>query len=94
MNVGPIFDAWMGPFKDLGMKTVSPWDIGGADQLSFIQVGLPSFGFIQDPIEYESRTHHSSADVFDPVDRPICKASSPSPIQGHFARSNSDYWRP
>lgn len=62
---GPIFDAWMGPFKQMGMKTISPWDIGGGDDLSFKRVGLPSFGFIQDPIEYESRTHHSSADVYE-----------------------------
>jgi Zn-dependent M28 family amino/carboxypeptidase len=64
---GPIFDAWMVPFKEMGMRTVSPWDVGGGDDLSFKQVGLPSFGFIQDPIEYESRTHHSSADVFERI---------------------------
>src|SRR5881394_2202023 len=67
MTVGPIFDAWMGPFKDLGMKTVSPWDIGGGDQLAFERVGLPSFGFIQDEIEYDTRTHHSSADVYERI---------------------------
>ena len=65
--VRPIFDAWMGPFKEMGMKTVSPWDVGGGDQLAFERVGLPSFGFIQDPIEYESRTHHSSADVYERI---------------------------
>ena len=67
MTAGPIFDAWMGPFKDLGMKTVSPWDIGGGDQLAFERVGLPSFGFIQDPIEYDTRTHHTSADVYERI---------------------------
>jgi hypothetical protein len=63
--VWPIFEAWMLPFREMGMKTVSPWNIGGGDQNSFEQAGLPSFGFIQDPIEYESRTHHSSADVYE-----------------------------
>jgi hypothetical protein len=46
---------------------VSPWDIGGGDQLAFERVGLPSFGFIQDPIEYDTRTHHTSADVFERI---------------------------
>jgi hypothetical protein len=63
--VRPIFEAWMLPFREMGMKTVSPWDLGGADQNSFERVGLPSFGFIQDEIEYGSRTHHSSADVYE-----------------------------
>ena len=65
--VRPIFDAWMGPFKDMGMNTVSPLDIGGGDDLAFRQAGLPSFGFIQDPIEYGTRTHHSSADVYERI---------------------------
>jgi hypothetical protein len=65
--VVPIFDAWMEPFKEMGMKTVSGWDIGGGDQLAFESVGLPSFGFIQDPIEYDTRTHHSSADVYERI---------------------------
>ena len=63
----PIFDAWMEPFKDMGMKTVSPWDIGGGDVNSFKRVRLPNFGFIQDPIEYNSRTHHTSADVYERI---------------------------
>ncbi|HEY3860360.1 MAG TPA: M20/M25/M40 family metallo-hydrolase [Verrucomicrobiae bacterium] len=62
-----IFDAWMEPFKEIGMKTVSPWDIGGGDDNSFRSVGLPSFSFAQDDIEYESRTHHSNADVYERI---------------------------
>src|SRR5207247_453571 len=46
-GVRTIFDAWMRPFKEMGMKTVSSWDIGGGDQTAFESVGLPSFGFIQ-----------------------------------------------
>ena len=65
--VRPIFDAWLEPFKELGVKTVSSWDIGGGDQGAFERAGLPSFGFIQDPIEYNSRTHHSSADVYERI---------------------------
>jgi hypothetical protein len=65
--VRPIFEAWMEPFKEMGMKTVSSWNVGGGDQFTFEREGLPSFGFIQDPIEYESRTHHSSADVYERI---------------------------
>ena len=66
-EVLPIFNAWMGPFKEMGMKTVSSWEIGGGDQSAFESAGLPSFGFIVDPIEYETRTHHTSADVYERI---------------------------
>ena len=63
--VQPIFEAWMNPFKDLGMDTLTMRDTGGTDHLSFDAVGIPGFQFIQDPIEYETRTHHSNMDVYD-----------------------------
>jgi hypothetical protein len=63
--VQPIFEAWMQPFKDLGMDTLTMRDTGGTDHLSFDAVGIPGFQFIQDPIEYETRTHHSNMDVYD-----------------------------
>jgi carboxypeptidase Q len=63
--VGPIFEAWMQPFKDLGMNTISMRNTGGTDHLSFDAVGIPGFQFIQDPVEYETRTHHSNMDVYD-----------------------------
>ena len=62
---GEIFRAWMIPFQDLGMKTISAWEVGGGDDLAFMSAGLPSFGFIQDPIDYDPRTHHTSADVYE-----------------------------
>lgn len=63
--VAPIFEAWMKPFKDLGMTTLTMRDTGGTDHLSFDAVGIPGFQFIQDPIEYEARTHHSNMDLYD-----------------------------
>jgi carboxypeptidase Q len=63
--VAPIFDAWMKPFKDLDMTTLTMRNTGGTDHLSFDAVGIPGFQFIQDPIEYETRTHHSNMDVYD-----------------------------
>jgi carboxypeptidase Q len=63
----PIFRSWMRPFEDMGMTTISPNNTGGTDHQSFDAVGLPGFQFIQDPLEYDSRTHHSNMDVWDRV---------------------------
>jgi hypothetical protein len=63
--VAPIFQAWMEPFKDLGMTTLSMRNTGGTDHLSFDAVGIPGFQFIQDPMDYDTRTHHSNMDVYD-----------------------------
>jgi len=63
--VAPIFENWMRPFKDLGMTTLTMRNTGGTDHQSFDAVGIPGFQFIQDPIEYETRTHHSNMDVYD-----------------------------
>ncbi len=63
--VQPIFEAWMKPFHDLGMNTLSMRNTGGTDHLSFDAVGIPGFQFIQDPLEYDTRTHHSNMDVYD-----------------------------
>ena len=69
----PIFEAWLAPFHDLGAttvlgatarRTVQP---GGTDHTSFTWIGLPGFGFLQDPMEYQTRTHHSNMDVYDRV---------------------------
>jgi carboxypeptidase Q len=61
----PIFGAWMVPFQSMGMTTLSIRGTGGTDHVSFDEVGLPGFQFIQDPIEYETRTHHTNMDVYD-----------------------------
>ncbi len=63
--VRPIFEAWLEPFHDLGATTVTIRNTGGTDHLSFDAVGLPGFQFIQDPIEYETRTHHTNMDLYD-----------------------------
>lgn len=61
----PVFEAWLAPFKDLGASTVTIRKTGGTDHLSFDAVGLPGFQFIQDPVEYGTRSHHSNMDVYD-----------------------------
>jgi hypothetical protein len=62
-----VFRDWLAPFRDLGAETVTLANTGGTDHLSFDAIGLPGFQFIQDPIEYMSRTHHSNADVYDRI---------------------------
>jgi len=65
--VRPLFRQWLAPFRDLGASTLSASNTGGTDHLSFDEIGLPGFQFIQDEIEYDTRTHHSNQDVFDRV---------------------------
>ncbi len=61
----PVFEAWLAPFKDLGASTLTIRNTGGTDHLSFDAVGLPGFQFIQDPLDYMTRTHHSNMDTYD-----------------------------
>ena len=63
--VRPIFREWLQPFKDTGATTLTASNTGGTDHLAFDAIGLPGFQFIQDQIEYDTRTHHSNMDVFD-----------------------------
>jgi Zn-dependent M28 family amino/carboxypeptidase len=65
----PVFEAWFKPFQDLGAGTISIRNTGGTDHQSFDAVGLPGFQFIQDGLEYNSRTHHSNMDVYDRIQR-------------------------
>jgi carboxypeptidase Q len=65
--VRPIFETWLEPFHDLGATTLTIRDTDGTDHLSFDAVGLPGFQFVQDPIDYGTRTHHSDLDVYDHI---------------------------
>jgi carboxypeptidase Q len=65
--VAPIFQQWIEPFKNLGMTTLTIRNTGGTDHLSYDAVGLPGFQFVQDDVEYNSRTHHSNMDVYERI---------------------------
>jgi len=65
--VAPIFRAWLLPFAKMGASTLTINNTGGTDHLSFDGVGLPGFQFIQDTIEYSTRTHHSNQDNYDRI---------------------------
>ncbi len=63
--IEPIFAQWIAPLKDLDVTTITMRNTGGTDHLSFDAVGIPGFQFIQDSLDYESRTHHSNQDVVE-----------------------------
>ena len=63
----PIFEKWLEPFKDMGATTITNRNTGGTDHQSFDRVGLPGFQFIQDTMDYETRTHHTNMDVYDRI---------------------------
>jgi hypothetical protein len=64
-KVKPIFAQWLQPFESLGSKTLTISNTGGTDHLAFDEVGIPGFQFIQDEIEYDTRTHHTNMDSYD-----------------------------
>lgn len=64
-KVRPIFTQWLEPFNALGAKTLTISNTGGTDHLAFDAVGIPGFQFIQDEIEYSTRTHHTNMDSYD-----------------------------
>jgi hypothetical protein len=63
--IAPIFAQWIAPLKDLGVTTITNRNTGGTDHLSFDAVGIPGFQFVQEMLDYESRTHHSNEDVYE-----------------------------
>ena len=65
VQVAPIFEAWMRPFQDLGMTQLSPRSTMGSDHGALDLVGIPAFQWIQDPVDYSTRVHHTNLDVFD-----------------------------
>lgn len=76
MALKPIFERWLEPFEDLGASTVSLNQTGGTDHLFFNWVGLPAFQFIQDPLDYGSRLHHTQIDTYDHVSEADLKQAS------------------
>jgi hypothetical protein len=67
--VEPIFREWFQPLRDLGVTTIAPRSVRGSDYASFDDVGIPAFQFMQDRLEYNSRTHHSNMDFYDHLQR-------------------------
>lgn len=64
-TIAPIFQEWLAPFSDMDATTVTTGNTGGTDHQAFDRVGIPGFQFIQDEIEYNTRTHHTNMDTYD-----------------------------
>ena len=64
MRARPVFEGMFAPFHDMGVTTLTLKNTSGTDHLSFDDVGLPGFQFIQDPLDYETLTHHSDVDSY------------------------------
>ncbi len=75
-GIGDIFSQWMKPLSDLGMTTVSTRSTGSTDHVPFQMAGLPGFQFIQDPRDYESRTHHTALDTYEHLSEPDMKQAA------------------
>ena len=69
LGVRHVFEQWIEPLKDLGVEVLGPRVVGSTDHAAFEAVGLPGFQFIQERLEYNSRTHHSNMDFVDRVQR-------------------------
>lgn len=64
-EVRELFEEWFKPFHEVDAKTITSRNTGGTDHLAFDGAGLPGFQFIQDPIDYRTRTHHTNMDLFE-----------------------------
>lgn len=69
LAVKRIFEQWIEPLGDLGVNLLGPRSVGSTDHVAFDSIGLPAFQFIQERLEYNSRTHHSNMDTVDHVQR-------------------------
>jgi carboxypeptidase Q len=72
----PIFQSWLAPFADLGATGLTYSNTGSTDHLSFDAVGIPGFQFIQDPLDYDTRTHHTNMDSYDHLSIPDMEQAS------------------
>ena len=68
--IAPIFKQWIQPLKDIGVTTLTMRNTGGTDHESFDNVGIPGFQFIQDKLDYSTRTHHSNMDTYERLQEP------------------------
>lgn len=61
----PVLRQWLSPLAAFDADRVVTGSTGGTDHVYMARIGLPAFQFVQDPLEYGSRSHHTSVDTFD-----------------------------
>jgi carboxypeptidase Q len=75
-GIAAIFSQWMKPVEDLGMTTITERNTGSTDHVPFQQAGLSGFQFMQDPRDYDSRTHHTNLDTYEHLSEPDLKQAA------------------
>jgi hypothetical protein len=65
----PVFESWLEPFRDMGATTITTRNTGSTDHIPFDRVGIPGFQFIQDPLDYGTKTHHTNMDTYDRIQK-------------------------
>jgi hypothetical protein len=71
-----IFEEYLRPFNYLGSKNISTYNTGGTDHMVFDAIGLPGFQFIQDPLDYNTRVHHTNLDVLEAINEEDLKVNA------------------
>jgi carboxypeptidase Q len=88
--VVPIFREWLAPFASVGANSVVAEPTGGTDHVFLSRLGLPAFEFIQDPLDYGSRVHHTDLDTFDHLRPPDLRQASVVLATVLLAAANAD----
>ncbi|OYX51352.1 MAG: hypothetical protein B7Y90_01645 [Alphaproteobacteria bacterium 32-64-14] len=88
-EIAPIFREWMEPIRDLGATHASMRSTGSTDHASFNAAGLPGFQFIQDPLEYEPKTHHTNMDYYEALQPEDMRRNAV--IMAHFALTAANH---
>lgn len=64
-----LFRQWIDSVRDIGVEIVGPRSVSATDHVAFDSQGVPGFQFIQERLDYNSRTHHSNMDFVDRIQR-------------------------
>jgi hypothetical protein len=86
----PLLKEWIAPFASMGVTSVVAGTTGSTDHVPMVQVGLPAFQFIQDPLDYSTRAHHSSVDTFDRIRAQDLRQAAVVMASVLLAAANSD----
>ena len=86
----PLLKDWMSPFANMGATAVVAAPTGGTDHVYMQAVGVPGFQFVQDPLDYSSRLHHTSIDTFDHLKAADLRQASVVMAGMLLAAANSD----
>ena len=85
-----VIRPWLEPLRSLGVTTMTNNGDWGSDFVFFDEIRLPIVNFIQDEIEYDTRTHHSNQEVFDRIQAEDLKQAAVVVATFAYQIANSD----